>query len=139
MLKKTIVYNDFNGVERKEDFYFNLTEEEIITSEITTPGGLRNYLQQIIDAKDGGAIMTYMREFIRMSYGEKSPDGRRFVKSPELSKAFMETQAYNKLFMELVASENAAEKAADFVNAIMPNVPDQPQGDTANAITMNNQ
>lgn len=124
MLKRTITYKDYNGVERKEDFYFNLTEEEIITSEIVTPGGLRNYLQQIIDAKDGGAIMTYMRKFIEMSYGEKSPDGRRFIKSPELSKAFMETQAFNKLFMELVASENAAEKAADFVNAIMPDVPE---------------
>ena len=137
MLKRTIVYKDYNGVERKEDFYFNLTEEEIITSEVITPGGLRNYLQQIIDAKDGGAIMTYMRKFIEMSYGIKSADGRRFEKSPEISKAFMETQAFNKLFMELVASENAAEKAADFVNAIMPDVPENAGTAATPQITQN--
>ena len=137
MLKRTIAYKDYNGVERKEDFYFNLTEEEIITSEVITPGGLRNYLQQIIDAKDGGAIMTYMRKFIEMSYGIKSADGRRFEKSPEISKAFMETQAFNKLFMELVASENAAEKAADFVNAIMPDVPENAGTAATPQITQN--
>lgn len=120
MLKKTITYKDYNGVERKEDFYFDLSEREVIVSEVTYPGGLKNFLQRIIDAKDGAAIMKYVEEFIAMSYGEKSPDGRQFVKSPELSKAFMQTPAYNDLFMELVASEGAGEKCADFVNAILP-------------------
>lgn len=134
MLKKTITYVDYNGIEKTEDFYFNLDEREVIVAEITYPGGLREFLQRIVDAKDGGAIMRYVEEFIAMSYGEKSPDGRRFIKGPELSKAFMETPAYNKLFMELVASEGAADKCADFVNAIMPEVDEsqinQATGDT---------
>jgi hypothetical protein len=125
MLKKTITYTNYNGEEVKEDFYFNLNETEVIVAEIKHPGGLRNFLQRIVDAKDGAAIMQYVEEFIAISYGEKSPDGRRFVKSAELSKAFMETEAYNKLFLELVASEGAAEKCADFVNAVMPNVPEE--------------
>lgn len=124
MLKKTITYKDYDGVVRKEDFYFDLSEREVIVAEVTYPGGLKNFLQRIVDAKDGAAIMRYVEDFIAMSYGEKSPDGRRFIKSPEISKAFMETPAYTKLFMELVASEGAAEKCADFVNAIMPNETD---------------
>ena len=126
MLKKTITYVDYDGVERKEDFFFDLNEREVIMAEITYPGGLKNFLQRIVDAKDGAAIMQYVEEFIAMSYGEKSPDGRRFIKGPEISKAFMETPAYTKLFMELVAVENAAENCADFVNAIMPDVSEQP-------------
>ena len=127
MLKKTITYVDYDGVERKEDFYFNLNEREVIVAEVKHPGGLKNFLQRIVDAKDGAAIMQYVEEFIAMSYGVKSDDGRRIIKSEELSKAFMETPAYTKLFMELVASEGAAEKCADFVNAVMPNIP-EPEG-----------
>ena len=116
MLKKAIVYTDLNGVERTEDFYFNLSKPEIVKMQTSVKGGYDVQLKSIAANLDGGVIMEFFEDFISKSYGEKSEDGRRFVKSEELSKAFMETPAYEILFEELVTN---AEEAAAFVNAVM--------------------
>lgn len=117
MLKKTITYTDYNGTERKEDFYFNLTQTEVYEMEMSVNGGLAEKLQKIIDAMDAPFIMKTFKDLIAKSYGEKSEDGKRFIKSPELSEAFFQTEAYNKLFQEIVTDAKAA---ADFVNGILP-------------------
>jgi hypothetical protein len=119
MLKKTITYTDYNGAERTENFYFNLTETEIMEMELGTVGGYAEMVQRIVDAKDGPEIMRIFKELILKSYGEKSADGRRFVKSKEISEAFTQTQAYSVLFMELI-SDQTGEVAAAFVNGIIP-------------------
>lgn len=118
MLKKTIKYTDYNGVERKEDFYFNLTEAEITEMELSTAGGLAEMVNKIVAAQDTTSIVKIFKDIILKAYGEKSPDGRRFMKSKELSDAFSQTEAYSKLFMELAVDDKAA---ADFVNGIIPN------------------
>lgn len=118
MLKETITYNDYNGSERTEDFYFNLTEAESMEMEMSTTGGLSEMIRRIVAAQDTPAIIKIFKELILKAYGEKSPDGKRFIKSPEISKAFSETEAYSKLFMELATDANAA---ARFVNGIIPN------------------
>lgn len=124
MLKETITYNDYNGSERTEDFYFNLTEAESMEMEMSTTGGLSEMIRRIVAAQDMPAIIKIFKELILKAYGEKSPDGKRFVKSPEISKAFSETEAYSKLFMKLATDADAAAK---FVNGIVPNKkPDQP-------------
>ena len=117
MLKKTITYVDYNGVERKEDFYFNLSKSEIMKMELGTTGGLAEKIQRVVDAQDGPAIMTIFEDLILTAYGEKSLDGKRFIKSKELSEAFSQTEAYSKLFMELATNDVAA---ANFINGIIP-------------------
>lgn len=117
MLKKTITYTDYNGVERKEDFYFNLSKAEIMEMELSTTGGLSEMIQRVVISKDTPSIMKIFKELILKAYGEKSADGKRFLKSPELSRSFEQTEAYSNLFMELATN---AEAAAKFVNEIVP-------------------
>lgn len=117
MLKKTITYTDYNGLERKEDFYFNLSKAEIATMEMSTEGGLAEMITKVVEAKDQVAIIKIFKDLVLSSYGEKSADGKRFIKSDELSTAFSQTEAYSIIFMELATD---AEKAAEFVNGIIP-------------------
>ena len=123
MLKKTITYTDYNGVERTEDFYFNLTKAELMEMEIGTTGGMADMIKRIIDAKDAPAIIKIFKELVLKAYGEKSADGKRFVKSEEISNGFAQTEAYSQLFMELATDADAA---AAFVNGIIPNSPGAP-------------
>ena len=117
MYTKTITYEDWNGETRTEDFRFNLTKSELITIEADTEGGIENYIKEIGDKLDAKKIMEFMKMIIAKSYGEKSLDGKRFMKGDDLSKAFMETPAYDSLFMELVTD---ADKAAEFISNIIP-------------------
>ncbi len=117
MLKKTIEFTDYNGVDRKEDHYFNLTKAELMEMELGTSGGFTNMVQQVIDHKDGPTIMRVFKDLILKSYGVKSPDGRRFIKSEEISKEFEQTEAYSNFFMELVTDSEAS---AAFVKGIIP-------------------
>ena len=121
MLAKKIKYKDFDGVEREETFYFNLSKAELIEIQLTHPGGYVEYLDRIIKAKEQATVIKAFKELIEMTYGEKSEDGRRFVKSPEISKAFMETPAYKELFFELSTDENAA---VEFITKTFPPIDD---------------
>ena len=117
MLKKTIKYKDFNGDEREEDFYFNLMQSEIAELELSTVGGFTESIQKIIQTQDGPEIIKQFKKIILKSYGEKSADGKRFIKSDELSEAFSQTNAYSELFMELATDDEAA---SAFINGIVP-------------------
>lgn len=117
MLKQTIKYTDYNGAEREEDFYFNLSRAELIDLEYKTPGGLKELLERIIKEKDTVKIYQMFRNIVELSYGEKSDDGKHFVKSPEISKAFTETEAFSELMMKFIKD---ADFAAKFVNGIVP-------------------
>lgn len=117
MLKKTITYVDYNGSERTEDFYFNLTKAEIMEMEMSTTGGLTEMINRIVAAQDAPAIIDIFKKLILKAYGVKSPDGKRFVKSEELSTEFSQTEAYSQLFMELATN---ADEASKFVNGIIP-------------------
>lgn len=117
MLKKTISYQDYNGTNRTEDFYFNLSKAELVEMEGSTSGGLTNMIEKLISTIDIPEIVKLFKELIMKSYGEKSPDGRRFIKSKDLSEAFSQTEAYSSLFMELATDANAA---SDFMNGILP-------------------
>lgn len=117
MLIKTIKYKDFNGNEREEDFYFNLMQSEIAELELSTVGGFTESIQKIIQTQDGPEIIKQFKKIILKSYGEKSADGKRFIKSDELSEAFSQTNAYSELFMELATDDEAA---SAFINGIVP-------------------
>lgn len=121
MLKKTITYVDYNGTERTEDFYFNLTKAELMEMEMSTNGGLTEMIQNIVQAQDAPSIIKIFKDLILKAYGEKSLDGKRFVKVNDagipLSNAFSQTEAYSQLFMELATDSDAA---SNFVNGILP-------------------
>lgn len=117
MVVEKIKYTDFNGLEREEDFMFNLTEAEITEMELTTDGGLSDSIKKIIAAQDTPQIIKVFKMLLLKSYGEKSADGRRFVKSDKLSEEFAQTNAYSQLFMKLATDDKAA---VAFINGIMP-------------------
>ena len=117
MLKKIITYTDYNGVERTEPFYFNLSKAELMEMELGVTGGMTEMLDKIIAAKDAPSLMKTFKEMIMKAYGVKSDDGKRLIKSEELSIGFSQTEAYSQLFMELATDAKAA---SDFVNGIIP-------------------
>lgn len=116
MYKKTINYTDFEGNQRSETFYFNLTQAEMIKMELKA-GGMSEMLQRITEAEDAYRVAEVIEDIITRSYGEKSPDGKRFIKTQELVDSFKATDAYSELFMELMTNADAA---SAFVNGIMP-------------------
>lgn len=117
MLKKTIKYIDFNGVEREEDFYFNLTKAELAELELGISGGLSEMLKKIQQTKDVPSIMEVFKKLLLLAYGEKSADGKHFMKSEEISNTFKCTEAYSVLFMDLATDADAA---SAFINGIIP-------------------
>lgn len=117
MLKKTITYKDYNDVERTEDFYFNLTEAEIMEMEMGTTGGLAESIQVAVAAQDAKVIIKTFKDLVLKAYGKKSSDGKRFEKSDDIAKEFEHSPAYSIVFMELATDADAAAK---FVNGIVP-------------------
>jgi hypothetical protein len=117
MLKKVITYTDFDGNERTETFYFNLTKAEAMEMELSIDGGLVKLIEKIVEANNLKEIIGLFKEIILKSYGEKSSDGKRFIKSQEVRDAFSQTEAYSELFMELATNSDSA---AAFVNGIVP-------------------
>lgn len=117
MIKETITYTDFNGNERTETFWFNLTKAEVARMELSVNGGMAEMMQRIVDAKDAPSLIKVFEEVIQRSYGVKTPDGRGFVKRKEDLEDFMSTEAYSQLYMELITDANAA---AEFINGIFP-------------------
>ena len=129
MLKKTITYTDYDGIERTEDFFFNLSKAEVAEMELSNQGGMEKLIQQIAMTQDRKRLIELFKEIILKSYGEKSMDGRRFIKSKELSEAFSQTEAYSELFMQLATD---SEMASKFINGIMPTTDATPE-ETAKA------
>jgi hypothetical protein len=117
MLKKTITYEDFNGDEISEDFFFHLSKAELIELELSYKGGLSGALKRIIEAEDGKTLIAEFKNIILNSYGKKSEDGKRFIKNQTLRDEFESSEAYSVLFMDLLTNTDAA---AEFVNGVIP-------------------
>ena len=121
MLKKTIKYTDYNGVERNEDFYFNLTKAEIMEMQMGTTGGFADYIAALVKTQNMPEIVRIFKDIVLKAYGEKSQDGKRFIKTDDnghsLAKAFSETEAFSILYMELATD---SKEAAKFINGIVP-------------------
>jgi len=117
MLTKKIKYTDYDGNVREEPFYFNISKAEFAELDLSITGGFEAMIQTLIDKKDIPGMMRVFKDLIVKSYGVKSADGRRMMKSEELTKDFLETEAYSELFMELCSDANTA---IEFVKGIMP-------------------
>ena len=117
MLKKSITYTDYDGIQRTEDFYFNLNKAELIEMQASSSGGMEKMLQKIVRENDTKRLIEIFKDIITRSYGEKSIDGKRFIKSKEATEAFMQTEAYVELFMELATNDKSA---SEFINGVIP-------------------
>ena len=122
MITETIKYTDYNGNERTEQYSFNLSKAECMEMELGTDGGMQQLVEKIVAEQDHKKIIEMFKDIILKSYGEKSPDGKYFMKSPEISAKFVATEAYSELFMKLATD---AEYAAKFVNGILPEIPSE--------------
>lgn len=138
MIKKTITYTDYNNVNRTEDFYFNLTITELMEMQLGTMGGAAEMIQKAIDAQDNQSIFKIFKDLLLKAYGEKSADGKRFMKVNDdgvpLYIAFAQTEAYSNLFMELVTNGDAA---STFINSIIPQQALALANENQKTITMN--
>ena len=117
MYKITETYTDYDGNQRTEDFYFNYSEAELADLQFSVSGGLAGMIDKIIKTNDMPKLVELFRELIQKAYGEKSNDGRRFIKSPELTKEFTETVAYSQIYMRLATDSKAAQ---EFINKVVP-------------------
>ncbi len=118
MLKQTVTYTDFDGNDCEEDLYFNLTQSELVELQASRNGGLVAHLTSVMEAQNGQIIMDTFKWLIQKTYGQRSADGKRFIKTPELAAEFMQTMAYDAFFMKLMTS--GAQGAADFINGVIP-------------------
>lgn len=117
MFVKTVEYVDYFGQKQTRDFRFHLNESELYELQYTTAGGYIAASQALIDNHDEVNIFKKFKDLILMSYGEISEDGQRFIKSPELSLAFSQTPAYDKIFNEIVSSKEAQD---EFILNVLP-------------------
>lgn len=119
MLKKTVTYEDYNGVTQTEDFYFNLTKVECMELEFGFGNGetLSGSIQTLVNAGDMATVISTIKKIVLMAYGVKSPDGKRFIKNDTLRTEFEETPAFEQIYWELVTD---SEKAAEFISGIVP-------------------
>lgn len=117
MIKWPITYTDYNGETRTEDFYFNLNKAEVMEMNLQHNGTYKQYLERIVEQRDGAKMAEIFRNIILKSYGEKTSDGKRFIKSKQLSEEFQQTEAYSELYMQLLTDEKAAPK---FIEGVMP-------------------
>ncbi len=129
MYKKEMTYTDYNGNVRTENFYFNLTKAEVIEMELEVAGGLEAYINKIVAEQDLPRLIKIFKDLLLRSYGEKSLDGKRFIKSDELRTAFSQTEAYSDLYTLLATDSEAA---AEFVNGITPTMPEDHKKAAAN-------
>lgn len=117
MLKKTITYTDFNGIGQTEDHFFHLSAADLVELEVSKKGGLSVWLQTIIDSEDGATIMAEFKKLILAAYGQKSDDGKRFIKSDAIREEFLSSEAFSEMFVEMCTN---AEAAAEFATGIIP-------------------
>lgn len=117
MYRTDVTYENFDGEQVTETCYFNLTKAEMLQLQLQYPEGYQVYLQRLVDDNNRKAMIDEFKHILSMSYGERSADGRKFIKSEEISNAFMASEAYSELFIKLVSEEGYAEK---FMSAVMP-------------------
>lgn len=117
MLKQTIKFNDLDGNEIVEDFYFHLAKTELVELDLEMDGGLKGIVERIIKEQDNLKIFQLFKMIIRRAYGERHIDGRRFVKSEELAVAFLQTDAWEQMFLGFLTD---ATSGAEFIKGIVP-------------------
>lgn len=133
MLKKTIKYTDYNGAERSEELYFNLTKNEILELSLDLPeeatantqgeGATKEDVlivgEKIYEALGKRGLYEFAKKLILKSYGIKTADGKGFKKNKELADEFENTIAFDTIFMELIEDDKAFR---EFMTGLNPSI-----------------
>lgn len=117
MYTKKITYTDWLGNERTEEFNFTITKAALMEMQFEREGGMREYLQRIIDAKNRKELMEMFKDLVLRAYGEISEDGKYFIQDDNTKKRFASSPVYSMLFMKMT---DDADFAKEFVNGILP-------------------
>lgn len=117
MIKETLTYTDYSGTKREEDFFFNLTQVEWIRVSAKCGGDIRAFVAKCVRENDLSSMLEFIETLVQTAYGEKSPDGRRFIKNDEVLESFIRTEAYNDFVISLFTDAN---KATNFFNRLVP-------------------
>jgi hypothetical protein len=117
MHARTMTYTNFDDEEVTEVFHFNMSKSDIIRLEAEKKGGFSEYLKEMVKTEDTPTLLAQFERILLMSFGIKSPDGKHFDKSEEISARFKNHAAYDKLFWEIF---NDQDKLAEFLIEIAP-------------------
>lgn len=117
MLKKEFTYTDYDGKTQIEVGYFNMTKAEIAAMQVKMDGKYIDYLQDLVAGNHIEKLFNIFRELVLDSYGKKSDDGKRFVKTPELRADFEASIPFSDMLIDLISS---GDKMSAFTKAILP-------------------
>ena len=117
MIKQDITYTNFEGEQETETLYFHLNKVELMEMQVSEKRGLAQYITDIQKAENNKEIFRLFKEIVLRAYGERSEDGKKFIKNERLREEFEGSLAYEELMVKLVTE---ADFAAKFVNGIMP-------------------
>lgn len=117
MLKKDITFMNLDDQPVTKTFYFHLSRAELAEMELRVGGGFSAMLKRIIKETDNAKIMDTFKDIIASTVGERSADGLRFIKSPDIRDGFIQSDAFSVLFMEIASDANAG---VEFINGVVP-------------------
>lgn len=122
MLKQTVTYYDFDDNESQETLYFNLTKAELadnlyLQTELEELQEIFKGKQRDLEVPEIQRIIDLVKTLMRLSYGIRSEDGKRFIKSEEQWVEFTQTAVYDTFLYSMFED---ASKAVEFMTGILP-------------------
>ena len=116
MQKLTVQYQNFDGDLETEDLYFHLNIKELQEME-NWDVPLTKRIAKLTKTEDGKEAFELMRDIVEAAYGERSADGKRFVKNPEVLKNFTQGLAYDEVIISFIDGTTDLGK---FVEGLLP-------------------
>lgn len=144
MLKKTIKYVDYNGVERTENLYFHVSKASVLTASNDVYGEIMKAANELQDrakllegmevseineenafdpnnqviAESIRMVARLLDRLVDLSYGKRSEDGLKFVKSKEVLDEFKSSMVYDAFIEQMLANQ---EEMIEFINKLVAN------------------
>ncbi len=116
MQKLTVQFENFDGETVSEDLYFHLNIKELQDME-KWDVPLTQRIAKLTKTEDGKEAFDLMRDIVEAAYGERSEDGKRFVKNPEVLKNFTEGLAYDEVILKFIDGTTDLSK---FIEGLLP-------------------
>ena len=124
MIKMNVSAETFDGDMVTETLWFHMNKVDLIELQQSEPGGFTDTLQAFMSRKpedwtmkDKFKLFDFFRTMVDKAYGERSSDGKRFRKSPEILANFKDSIFYDEFVLSLLENE---EKSIKFFNGVMP-------------------
>lgn len=106
MIKETIEYeNLMSGEKETAELYFHLNKPELVAL-----SGEIDELKEVMNSNDNVRMFTKIKEIVLLAYGVRSADGKRFVKSPEITKEFEQSEAFSEYMFALASDADVQDR-----------------------------